>query len=90
MKVANIDYSGKKVFVGMDVHKKTYAIAAISDGEIVKKWTTKADPIAVASRCEEVEQRRALTRGREHVEGSVMINQLRNRVCGAHLMTTNR
>ena len=49
MKVANIDYSGKKVFVGMDVHKKTYAIAAYSDGEIVKKWTTKADPIATAS-----------------------------------------
>jgi|LakMenEpi03Aug12_release.lakeMendotaPanAssembly.Ray.scaffolds.fasta_scaffold5677247_1 hypothetical protein len=27
---------------------------------------------------------------RDHVEGSVMIKQLRSRVCGAHLTTTNR
>jgi transposase len=49
VKVARIDYSGKKVFVGMDVHKKTYAIAAYCDGEFVKKWTTKADPKATAA-----------------------------------------
>jgi transposase len=49
VKLATIDYSGKKVFVGMDVHKKTYAIAAYCDGEIVKKWTTKADPVATAA-----------------------------------------
>ena len=27
---------------------------------------------------------------RDHVEGSVMVKQLRSRVYGAHLMTTNR
>ena len=44
MKIKNQDYFGKKVFVGMDVHKKSYVIAASCDGEIVKKWTTTADP----------------------------------------------
>ena len=40
MKVSTYDYSGKKVFVGMDVHKKSYVIAAHCDGVIVKRWTT--------------------------------------------------
>jgi transposase len=42
------DYSGKKVFVGMDVHKKSYVIAAHCDGEIVKRWTTSANPESTA------------------------------------------
>lgn len=44
MKVSKHDYSGKSVFVGIDVHKKSYVIAACCDGEIVKKWTTPASP----------------------------------------------
>lgn len=48
MKVKERDYAGKKVFVGMDVHKKTYVIAAYCDGEIVKKWTTPAKPEGVS------------------------------------------
>lgn len=48
MKVTSCDYSGKKVFVGIDVHKKSYVIAAHCDGEIVKKWTTPADPDSTA------------------------------------------
>jgi len=33
------DYTGKTVYVGIDVHKKTYAIHCISGGEKVKSWT---------------------------------------------------
>jgi transposase len=38
------DYTGKTIFVGIDVHKKTYAVTAICDNEIVKRDTLKANP----------------------------------------------
>lgn len=38
------DYTGKTVFMGIDVHKKTYACVSISNGEIVKKDTMEANP----------------------------------------------
>ena len=41
-------YLGKEVFVGIDVHKKTYAVVARVDREIVKKWTTAASPQGLA------------------------------------------
>ena len=37
------DYSGKKVFVGIDVHKRTYAVSCIIEGALVHLCTTKAD-----------------------------------------------
>ena len=37
-------YLGKDVFVGIDVHKKTDAVVARVDREVVKKWTTSASP----------------------------------------------
>ena len=37
------DYTGKTIFVGMDVHKKTYSVTAICDGVIVKRDTLKAE-----------------------------------------------
>ena len=43
-----ISYEGKDVFVGLDVHKKTYAVVARVDGEIAKRWTTVADPQKLA------------------------------------------
>jgi len=39
-----IDYTGKDVYIGMDVHKKTYSITAICAGEIVKRTRMSADP----------------------------------------------
>ena len=30
------DYTSKTLFVGIDVHKKTYVIACICEGELVK------------------------------------------------------
>lgn len=41
------DYTGKTIFVGMDVHKKTYSVTAICEGIIVKRDTLKADPVAL-------------------------------------------
>ena len=38
------DYTGKTIFVGMDVHKKTYSVTAICDEAIVKRDTLKAEP----------------------------------------------
>jgi transposase len=43
-----ISYVGKAVFIGIDVHKKTYAIVARMEGEVVKKWTAAASPQALA------------------------------------------
>jgi transposase len=43
------DYTGKTIFVGMDVHKKTYSVTAICDGVIVKRDTLKAEPQALIS-----------------------------------------
>lgn len=33
------DYSGKTAYFGIDVHKKTYAVAAIVDGQVHKPCT---------------------------------------------------
>jgi transposase len=38
------DYTGKTVFVGIDVHKKTYSVTCICDGDIVKSDTLRATP----------------------------------------------
>lgn len=37
------DYTGKVVYMGIDVHKKTYACVSICEGEIVKRDTIPAD-----------------------------------------------
>jgi len=38
------DYTQKTVYIGIDVHKKTYAVTAICEDEIVKKDTLEAYP----------------------------------------------
>ena len=40
-------YAGKEVYVGMDVHKKTYAVTVICEEEIVKRDTMRAEPEVV-------------------------------------------
>ena len=37
-------YMNKKVFVGIDVHKRTYSVVSSMDGIVIKKWTTPACP----------------------------------------------
>lgn len=54
MNKKKISYKGKKVHVGIDVHKKTYAVTAICDGEAVKRDTMQASPaglVAYLKRC---------------------------------------
>lgn len=41
-------YKDKNVFVGIDVHKRTYAVVSFVDGVVVKKWQTVASPEALA------------------------------------------
>jgi transposase len=45
------NYTGKTVYLGIDVHKKTYAVTAICEGQIVKRDTLKADPAVLVSYC---------------------------------------
>lgn len=45
------DYTGKKVFLGIDVHKKTYAVTGICQGSVVKKATLSASPEGLVSFC---------------------------------------
>lgn len=37
-------HTGKTIFIGLDVHKKTFAVAAVQDGVLIKRDTLKADP----------------------------------------------
>ncbi len=37
-------YAGQKVFIGIDVHKRTYSVVAVMEGEVLKKWRTSAFP----------------------------------------------
>lgn len=40
----NRDYTGKDIFVGIDVHKKTYAVSVVHEGGLVKRDTLPARP----------------------------------------------
>jgi hypothetical protein len=52
-----ISYVGKEVFIGIDVHKKTYNVVARVEGEIVKRWTTAASPQTLAQQLGMVQKR---------------------------------
>ena len=41
------NYTGKTVYIGIDVHKKTYACVSVCEGEVMKKDTMPADPTAL-------------------------------------------
>ncbi len=42
---AHNNYKNQKVYIGIDVHKKTYTFTAICDNQVVKKATVAASPI---------------------------------------------
>ena len=42
-----IDYEGKEVHVGIDVHKKTYSVYCLCEGQLLKKATMPAIPAAL-------------------------------------------
>ncbi len=37
-------YEDKTVYVGIDVHKRTYSVVTVVEGIVVKKWSTVANP----------------------------------------------
>lgn len=41
-------YGGKQVYVGIDVHKRTYSVVTVVEGVVVKKWRTVANPEKLA------------------------------------------
>lgn len=38
-----VSYIGKKVYVGIDVHKKTYSVTAVCEGRMIRRDTMRAD-----------------------------------------------
>jgi transposase len=38
------DYTGKDIYIGIDVHKKSYSVYCISEREKVKSWSMLANP----------------------------------------------
>lgn len=45
------DYSGKTIYLGMDVHKQSYSVTAVCDGAIIKRDRLHADPFALVQYC---------------------------------------
>ena len=45
------DYNNKTIYLGIDVHKKSYSITAICEGEIIKSDKLKGDPEAIVNYC---------------------------------------
>jgi transposase len=45
MSKSSVSYSGKIVYVGIDVHKATYAVCCMCENEFVKTFTCKANPV---------------------------------------------
>ena len=41
---SNVSYFGEEVFVGIDVHRASFAVTAICKGVLVKRWRMSADP----------------------------------------------
>jgi transposase len=48
MAFEKISYLGKKVYIGIDVHKETYSVTCICDELVTKKATMPADPLELA------------------------------------------
>jgi hypothetical protein len=42
-------YNGEQIYVGIDVHKKTYVVVARVKQVIVKPWSTAAKPADLAA-----------------------------------------
>jgi transposase len=42
-------YDGEHIYVGIDVHKKTYVVVARVRQTIVKKWSTAGKPVDLAA-----------------------------------------
>jgi len=52
MTISKRDYKGKDVFVGIDVHKNSYAVAVTCEEVLVKSWSMKANPMLLVEHLE--------------------------------------
>lgn len=66
-------YNRKTVYLGIDVHKKTYAVTAICDGGVMKKTTMRAEPEGLVRYCE------------KFFAGACIISAYEAGFCGFHL-----
>lgn len=66
-------YNRKTVYLGIDVHKKTYAVTAICDGGVMKKTTMRAEPEGLVRYCE------------KFFPGAFIISAYEAGFCGFHL-----
>ncbi len=49
MSTNKISYQGKKVYVGIDVHLKTYSVTARCEGAVVHRVTMEANPTGLVT-----------------------------------------
>ncbi len=47
-----VDYTGQSIFIGIDVHKKTYSVTAIFDGTLIKRDKMAACPQKLIEYCQ--------------------------------------
>lgn len=66
-------YTTKTIYLGIDVHKKTYAVTAICDGQVIKKDTLRADPSTLISYC------------KKYFSGAEIYSAYEAGFCGFHL-----
>jgi transposase len=45
------DYTGKTIFLGIDVHKRTYSVTAVCEGLVIKQDTFIASPAVLVAYC---------------------------------------
>ena len=45
------DYTGKTIYLGIDVHKNSYSVTALCEGEIVKRDKLQASPEKLVAYC---------------------------------------
>lgn len=50
----NQSYAGEAIYVGIDVHKRTYTIAVRMKQQEVKRWTTETNPVKLAEQLKQM------------------------------------
>lgn len=45
--MGSYDYTGKRVYMGIDVHKKTYVCASVCEGKVIKRDSMPARPLVL-------------------------------------------
>jgi len=73
MEEAMKDYTGQRVFVGVDVHKKSYSVTAVVDQQVIKRSTIAASPELLVAYCQ------------KYFKGAIIESAYEAGFCGFHL-----